>query len=336
MDCLKDYIGLKGCGIAEPLSKRFVNSLPGISLKGIDNAANSEQITYAKVWEDIQERAAASFSTKVTAKFAERFRLKKVLETIDLGEKASETANQTIAAAEYRGFTYQLRFADSHYKPSALQQIFVQRVKVYLKAAGNVTIRIFDLDKKKVLKTLTITGGVLGWNYVNVNECYSAFHLFFAYDATAIGSAFQEITGYAHACCSSCAEDIYDGDCEGRLRGAKATIADPYTITEGNNTYGLSAEISLHCSFDNVVCNNKKVFETAWWYHLGEEVMVTKLTSPRFNLTTIDTKEAEQLQGYFMSKTADELANAVDGIDLDTSDCCLECNAAVTYAESKM
>lgn len=61
MDCLLDYIGLKVCGDETPASGLFINSLPGISLESIDKIADSEQVTYRGVWNDVQTEAAARF-----------------------------------------------------------------------------------------------------------------------------------------------------------------------------------------------------------------------------------------------------------------------------------
>lgn len=337
MNCLKEYIGLKGCGNDTPPSNRYVNSLPGVTLKAIDNMASNEQVTYANVWSDVQDRAIANFSTRVTGLFAERYKLKKVLSNIDLGEAIDAISNQTAAAAEYRGFTYELKFTSNVYtKPSALQQVYVQKLRVYLKVAGGFTVKIYNLDLKKELYTKAVTGGLVGWNTVSVYQCFSAFRLFFAYDCTAIESVEQTITDYSTSCCSDCVTDIYGDGCKGWLKGAKATTASPYEVEQGNDTYGLTAELSLLCSFDNVVCKNLKVFEAGYWYALGEELMVERLSSPRFNITTIDAKEAEDLRGYFSNKFSEELRLAVDSIDLDQSDCCIECNAPLMYAESSM
>lgn len=318
-----------------PLSGRYVNGLPGISLKAVDNMANSEQVTYAKVWENVQERAIADFGNKVTAKFAERFRLKQVLQNIDLGEEVDST-NMLPSALEYRGFTYQVKCeTDQYFKPSALQHVYVQQVKVYAINAGNITVKIFDLEKKKQLYTKSITA-VQGWNTIVVHESFKAFRMFFAIDASATDTAYQELNEYALGCCAACTYSLYGDSGHGWLQGAKASTADPYTLSEGSNIFGVSADISLHCSFDNVVCKNLPVFENALWYKHGEELMIERLASPRFNLTTIDTKEAQELQKYFMDKADDYLNIAVAGIDLDLNDSCIDCNAMITYGTSRM
>lgn len=65
MDCLTGYIGLKVCGDETSASGMFINSLPGISLESIDKIAESEQITYAGVWADVQAEAAVRFYVDV-------------------------------------------------------------------------------------------------------------------------------------------------------------------------------------------------------------------------------------------------------------------------------
>lgn len=65
MDCLTGYIGLKVCGTETSESGLFINSLPGISFESIEKIADSEQITYAGVWRDVQIEAQARFFVDV-------------------------------------------------------------------------------------------------------------------------------------------------------------------------------------------------------------------------------------------------------------------------------
>lgn len=62
MDCLLDYIGLKGCNEQVPESGLYINTLPGISIQAIDSTADSEQVTYKQVWADAQVEASERFS----------------------------------------------------------------------------------------------------------------------------------------------------------------------------------------------------------------------------------------------------------------------------------
>lgn len=65
MTCLAGYVGLKICGNEISESGLFINSLPGISLESIDKIAESEQISYAGVWADVQAEAAIRFYVDV-------------------------------------------------------------------------------------------------------------------------------------------------------------------------------------------------------------------------------------------------------------------------------
>lgn len=61
MECLIDYIGIRGCGNNTPESGLYINSLPGISLESIDKIADAEQITYKGVWSEVQIEASQRF-----------------------------------------------------------------------------------------------------------------------------------------------------------------------------------------------------------------------------------------------------------------------------------
>lgn len=48
-----------------PASGIYLNSLPGISIESIDKIADSEQVTYLGVWDDVQKFALAQFRLDV-------------------------------------------------------------------------------------------------------------------------------------------------------------------------------------------------------------------------------------------------------------------------------
>lgn len=69
MDCYIDLVGVKGCG--EMPAGGWINTLPGISLESIDSIADSEQITWKGVWDDIQKEASVQFKLDVISKINE-------------------------------------------------------------------------------------------------------------------------------------------------------------------------------------------------------------------------------------------------------------------------
>lgn len=77
LSCFIDFVGLSYCaGIYEqPGSGLYLNSLPGISIESIDKIADSEQVTYLGVWDDVQKSAVAQFRIDVLAEIKKCFKL---------------------------------------------------------------------------------------------------------------------------------------------------------------------------------------------------------------------------------------------------------------------
>jgi hypothetical protein len=54
MNCLEDYIGLKGCTADAPLSGLYINDYPGMSSELLDKIATPEQVSYVGMWNSAQ------------------------------------------------------------------------------------------------------------------------------------------------------------------------------------------------------------------------------------------------------------------------------------------
>jgi hypothetical protein len=80
MTCFLNYIGLSYCtgGVYDsPASGIYLNSLPGISIENIDKIADSEQVTYLGVWDDVQKSALAQFRLDVINEMRKCWQLNK-------------------------------------------------------------------------------------------------------------------------------------------------------------------------------------------------------------------------------------------------------------------
>lgn len=80
MTCFIDYIGLSYCTVGvyeQPASGIYLNSLPGISIENIDKIADSEQISYLGVWDDVQKFALAQFRLDVINEIKKCYALNK-------------------------------------------------------------------------------------------------------------------------------------------------------------------------------------------------------------------------------------------------------------------
>ena len=236
-----------------------------------------------------------------------------------------------------------------------MQQIYVQYVYVYSDYAGEVDVKVYDLETNVQLYTKTQVF-TAGWNTVRLLQSFSARRIFVAYDSTNITSVSKDLNALKNAIntgsgCSDCGNYYSVGDCVDCgvwLKGGTATLADPYTITEATDSYGLSAVFSTTCSYDNIICNNLKTFEGAFLYCLGIEFCDERLFSSRLNQYTVfDRNRAKELRQLFEVRyrggiTEDkirhvgELPKVVDTISLNMADCCLEHDAAIRFATARL
>jgi hypothetical protein len=349
MECLRDYIGVKSCAITTIPEGGYINNLPGVELQNIDQIANTEQVTYMGVWNEVQERALKRFKTDVIAEFGKRYRLMQVQQVVNLGRKI-DVNSITPATGQWRGGTIELNYETDKFVNSVLQDIFIQELPLWLPVSVNTTVKVFDLDLGIELFT-TALAGVAGWNVVNVNKHFDARRIFFCYDATLINSVkfdthdfFLDNFSYWD---NFYYYNIWDAfRSSSRMKGATSPLtANVTSVTSTDNTFGLSCIWSLRCSYNNVVCSNKEYFRGAWSFCLGSELMTERINSSRINRwTTVDKAKAVELRKYFEVKYkggvydeteyVGELTNAVCGIDLNKYDSCIQCDAPIRYMDS--
>ena len=318
MNCFRNFVGLAGCNSATAESGRYVNELPGISLESIDNLVNSEQISYAKLWTDIQTICQGSFQNNIVARLTKRFRKKSISESIDIGNVLSSTTSAV--KNQYRGFSIEIETQSSpQLVRSNLFGISWQSLSLYLASipANPFTVKVWDMDTKAELFTKTLNNAAnpvsVGWNEIKINQMFfKSFRQFAGFDSNEIVA-----TGL-----------LFNPDqcCEFIRGGETSTKTDPSTLSYGSNTFGLSGVFSVLCSYEPLICNNKLLFLDAWIWHLGASLIAERRFSDRWNWWTLDKEKIEEMHNYYLRQAEEYLNTAVDGIDLDLNDACLECN----------
>lgn len=323
MNCLIDVIGLRGCGVSNPVSSLFINSLPGINLESIEKIADAEQQSYVGVWNDVQLRASKRFATEVRAALNKRFKLKSILDSIDIGKEIDATST-TASDTQYRGLIFDLdKYSPTNRKNSALQCHHLQTLRFYAGGAyGATNIKVLDVDTGEVIDTISATL-VSGWNTIQVNTNYTERRIFVGIDSTSITSADLEVLDP----CETCSVFITGG-----YVGIGSDIS---TLTETDNSFGLSAVYSVVCQYDSLVCNNLSTFYLPLLYCLGSEMQVETKFSPRIR-GKMSGEKIDELKSFYDVQFEQSLAQAVDGIDLDTADLCLKCNETYRVIETRM
>lgn len=331
MECLKDYVGIRGCDVTASSVNHYVNDLPGITTFMVGKIANSEQDSFIDVWNTVQKNTILSFKTTIIAAFkkTKKYKIKTISQLIDFGKIINKGVTSGMEA-KWRGFAIQLIFPNNMYSlQSSLQAIWIDSINFYSPiAATGFKVKVFDMDTEETLDTYTMDVAI-GWNKKVVGKSYDSFRVFIGYDATLIDSVEMNINPFNQLGCAECTTQIYGGSCTAILRGYESVDLDhPVDGNQGMNIYGLSAVVSIRCLYDWIVCNNKDLFLIAWKYALGMEIMKMRIYTDRMNIyTTIDLDSAKELFNEYSGNLDTELANAIDSVDINKNDCCIECEA---------
>lgn len=352
MDCLKNYIGIRHCSQEDPQSGLWINSLPGISTELADKIANSEQITFLGVWEDVQARAIGRFVQDFQMYL---FDVAKTgfNKTLYQTSRIVKPRNYNVLDAEalYKGVYVYLpisRFVKFNLKSV---QMFVKDVDGGSFDNGfdngfeidsselNSEIRIYDLQNETLLKTIPIIleQGINTFDVaLEIGIDSNAIELFICVDTTRITSI-------------KTLDNLYtwnDGDCAyhtasfGSWFDDQAMIAPAVmdlnaTPTHSNIRYpgvgqGIAIDAQITCNIEQFLCENRKYLKTAFLYLLGAEMLLQKLTSnmgSRVNWFTYGNLEQTQnTKNVFESEYAKAMKNAVRSLNIPDGGLCFACN----------
>lgn len=343
MHSLIDYIGIKGAPLPTPESGEYINRLlPGLPMEAMVKVTDADQESFLEQWQDIQKLAAKRFNTRIISEFQKRYQIYTLQRSIDL-LKAVDKTETTGAAPKWRGFTIELTpDKEQLVVYSALQCLYVQSLRLYRNEAGAaIDGAIFDLRTGEKLKEFEFPAATAaGWTTVKIEERYTAYRLFCAYDGTILDGTTLDITASVLGEFGACACELNGDGCYSRLQGAQAdSLSDEITdddLDTGLNTYGLSGIFALQCSYEPVVAQNREIFLLAWAYTLGWGILWTRINSSTINRWTIgiDKKRAEELMTELEVLFDQEIQIVLDGVQLNLQDCCLECNAQITTRPS--
>jgi len=322
MKALIDYIGVLGCGTVVPASGIYINELPGITLKGIDSIANSEQVTWLSVWSDIQKRAARRFENSVQKLFAVRYKIEKLKLNHCLNNSDYSVDLINFNDPFWRGFSIKIEPCNGSQSP--MQSIFISTLRLYNSIHESTTIAVFDMATGDRLFEKTINTDAEVWTIIDVNQEFYSPWIFIAYDSSTVSSYDLEIAeSDSINACPCLTTPTFNVIVSGQ---ESYDLESPTIVEAGTNSFGLTGCFSILCSFSNIVAANKNLFADAWMNLLGAELMIERMYSERLNsYTTIGKKQAEELRDHFELQFEDSLKDTVKGIQLDDDDCCFSC-----------
>lgn len=355
MECLVDYVApFTGCDAPTPLSGMYLNQLPGIEFANIEQIANADQVTWQGVWNDLQATAKDTFREDIIEEFGKRYLLKQITQTVDLG-KSIDTTILTPISANSKGILLETKDKGSQCAGSNMNQIYIQELNFYNYDATTFTINFVDADTLTTEYTVTPTSFNLGWNQIWIDKSFNArrLYVFVVGDMTNFVNLnianfnLNNFGGYMWGFNNPYSYLYFNfGSCgiQSRLQG---TDYDSTTNTSinGTDTFGLSLVFSTKCTWDAVVCANKKHFASAWQHCLAIELLNYRINTSRLNKwVTIDKKQAQDLQKLFSLKYrggvmdgltyVGKLQNAVTSIQPNDNDGCLISNDYTIWRET--
>lgn len=314
MDCLIDYIGLSGCGATNPASGLFVNSLPGISLKSIDSLADSEQVNYVGVWNDVQTRAIKRLELYLLSEISKKVKVKSSkFQTTTKYEHSQNNVNLT-------------QFASIKLKAdcdSSLMYHYIDKLVVHPVFQDNYVVVISDLDTGEQLYTNQ-------WAMVDNSDPFVLTISKRFYRRNLIINWYGANQQYT----STTVSNIYH-DCGSIEWGTTNSVTGVFTA--GTQGYGVNlVGYSIGCDLTNLACTNRSLLSLPLWYLLGSELMMERTVSTRVNMWTIDRKQAEELKAYYDAESEKALKLVYNGIQMSNCDCCIDCDPPIAIREARL
>lgn len=157
MFCLDNYIGLKVCGNETSDSGQYINSLPGISLESIDKIADSEQVTYAGVWKDVQEEAWNRFYIDVVNELTKCYQLQPYCDYENL---ICENKSRLITAWKYLLGNQLMLF-----------RLYTTRLNRFTTVDLNKAAELRDFYQSEYDKSLTLAAKIMNVSSCECMEC---------------------------------------------------------------------------------------------------------------------------------------------------------------------
>ena len=357
LNCMLDFVGLSyaGCNATASLSGLYLDQLPGIELKQASEIASQDQITSSGLWRDLQNTAIDSFSDDVITELDKRFQLRQIVQAVDLGNIIDTTTLTTYSPTSSisNGIIIELYQQGNQCIGSVLSSIYIQELNFYWygsTASPNFNVSFINADTLTTEHTISVNNVVNGWNNVWVDYTFVSKRLiitvngnftnyvnldiseFFLDNFTGVGS-------YNWNFSNGWLNFNYNNSCgiNSRLNGVSYDTTNPSNPVSSTNTFGLSVVFSTKCSWDLVVCNNKRQFATLWQYKLAITFFDYLINSSRLNrYTTIKLDQAMKLQESYISKYKEKLKVVMTSLNFNPNDGCLQSNDYLIWREVRL
>ena len=320
LDCLTGVVGVRGCDAGNSLV--YVNSLPGISVPDFDKAINSEsRNAYTRIAELIQ-LAIAEVAQDVQGALLDKYELKTFIENDVVGYFRDDKVVMPAQVGSMTGLQVRVNL-------TPYLKLFIRQIKLLCNFTGNVNIKVYDLIQGVLLDTIPInavTGQIV--TLPVDKEYYSdrqRINLFIGYESDF--DAYKTLlSAYADDLGTS---SIYNNSWM-FFRGVSIGTNVPKlreNLVGNSGTAGLSISYSVQCSFDEHLCNIKKMLAMPILYKTGSLMMKEMKYSKRLNgVVTSYTQNHDELMKDYNNEYTLRMEQLFQNMVMPDT-ICFSCNA---------
>lgn len=323
LDCLTDVVGVRGCGAGSNLV--YVNSLPGISVLDFDKAINNESRTAYTRISELTQLAIEEVQSDVQTALQGTYQLKTFIENDVAGYYQDDKVVEPAQTGKLVGL--QIRMQLTPYL-----KLFIRQIKLLCNYTGAVNLLVYDLVQGKLLDTIPINavaGQIVSLpidkEYINDKQM---LNLFIGYESTfdsykSLLSAYTDDEG---------ANPTYNNSWM-FLRGVSIDKNQPKlreNLVGNSGTSGLSISYSVQCSFDEHLCNIKKMLAMPILYKTGSLIMKEMKHSKRLStVITSYTQSHDELMQEYNNQYLLRMNQLLQNLSMPES-ICFSCNKPTT------
>lgn len=319
MACLDNLIGISAAvDSAVPDSGRYLDELAYISIETADKAMNSEEVSGLSLLQKKLTLAQNKLITDIRTYLMPRSRMTSLLSNSRVGYYPTKRETVAPTSGTLKGMRFDLY-------ASAYLKIYINSIVLWLDAAEEVNVKLYDLLTGVLLDTYTFTTTA---NQPTVHQVDTAYETETQYARLGLlvettGNAYRTSVFKSWSGCSTCRNKPSDG----LIRFSGIRIPDSgaklyENTTQTDNTFGLGMNYSVQCSMDTFACNFKDALVEPLMNKAAELILREVGASDRLNSIVLHhDAEVDSLMEYYMNEYKLSLKTVLDSMRIPEDIC---------------
>ena len=328
--CFENIITLSGtCSNDVSVSGITINDLD-IYVDELNAIVTKDYIDGADLFTKKRDFAIKQITNLVYSHFADQYKANSILDSMRVGFE-QDNYQYNSPTANLVGVELELCNDSSHV------DVQISELSLFIDFTGNVDVYVYDLIQNKLIDTITIacTAGQISRIILN-DKIYSSYrknlHLFFGYDASAIGNYVTYVRDYNlfGAGCTNCSSHGQKISRYMYASGASAPLGGQMiynNLTRNTDTYGMSLQYSIACNHREWMCTYAISLAIPILYKTAELIAdVALMNAKQINRTTIiDSEKWKMRKDDYKANFETYFDGVLKNIKLPSDAKCYEC-----------